>query len=343
MTNPLRRKLLLSVPGVLALSSLLPVARAAAPRLRFATLAPRGSLYHRVMLEVGESWRQTAGPDAVFTVFTDGVQGDEPDMVRRMRIGQLSGAMMSVVGLAEIEPGAAALQYMPLMFDSWEEFDAAGESLRPILERRINERGFVVLYWGEAGWVRFFSKVPAVSPADFRRLKLFSWAGSPNQVELMKSLGYQPVVLDNTNVLPGLQTGLIEAVPTLPSWALATQLDSLAPHMLDMRWVPIVGAAVVTRQAWDAAGPEGQAALKRASQQATAELRAQRARSDDGAIEQMRQRGLKVHSLTPAAQSEWHQLVTGVYPRIRGGMVPADMFDAAQQAVADYRAGHSAR
>ena len=301
MTDLLRRRLLAALPAAVTLPAIPRSARADALRLRFATLLPRGSLYHRVLLEVGEAWQRAQGGGAVFTVFADGVQGDEADVVRRMRIGQLSGSMMSVVGLSEIEPGATALQYMPLMFRSWEEVDVVGRLLRPTLEKRLAERGFIVLYWGEAGWVRFFTKTAAVSPADFKRLKIYTWTGTPGQTDLMKTLGYQPVVLETADVLPGLQTGLIDAVPLIPTWALATQIDSLAPHMLEMRWVPIVGAAIVTRKAWDSLSPAGQEALRQASLKATDDLRAARESSDREAIEAMRRRGLNVHTLTPAA------------------------------------------
>ena len=129
-----RRRVLAAMAAAVTLPH---IGFSASERLRFATLVPRGSLYHRVLLEVGEAWRHGAGGDAGFTVYTDGVQGDELDIVRRMRIGQLNGAMISVVGLSAIEPGAAALQYMPLMFRSWDELDAASERLRPLLEKRI--------------------------------------------------------------------------------------------------------------------------------------------------------------------------------------------------------------
>jgi TRAP-type C4-dicarboxylate transport system substrate-binding protein len=310
-------------------------------RLRFATLVPRNSLYHRALLEVGEAWRRNQGADAGFTVFTDGVQGDELDIVRRMRIGQLNGAMISVVGLEAIEPGVAALQYMPLAFRSWQEVDAVSVRLRPLLEKRIAERGFIVLYWGEAGWVRFFSKTAAVRPDDFQKLKIFSWSGSPEQVALMRALGYRPVVLETADILPGLQTGLIDAVPVIASWALAAQIDSVAPHMLDINWVPIVGAAVVTRQAWAAMTPAAQQAVRQASIKAGTELRAARESADQGAIEAMRARGLKVHAVPEDAQADWQRLVAASYSLIRGTMVPADVFDLVQQTLNDFRSGRA--
>ncbi|MFZ1245977.1 MAG: TRAP transporter substrate-binding protein DctP, partial [Azonexus sp.] len=86
---------------------------AADPQLRIGTLAPKNSLYHRQLMELGEAWRTAQGGHGKYLVYPDGSQGGETDMVRRMRIGQLQGGLLSVVGLREIEPSIAALQNMP--------------------------------------------------------------------------------------------------------------------------------------------------------------------------------------------------------------------------------------
>ena len=323
--------------ALLALVVFAAIAHAQSPRMKLGTLAPRGSVYHQALVEMGDSWRGAEAPGASFVVFTDGSQGGEADMVRRMRIGQLNAAFMSTIGLIEIDAGAGALQKMPLMFRSWEEVDAVGRRVRPMLEKRFADKGFVVLFWAEAGWVRFFSKEPALQPVDFKRLKMFAWAGDPEQIALMKTLGYQPVMLETADILPGLQTGLINSVPVTASWALATQVDVSAPHMLDIRWVPIVCAAVMTRSAWDSLSPAGREALTKAAARASERMRSQRERLDERAVEAMRKRGLQVHALTPPLESEWRRLAETAYPKIRGGMVPADMFDAAQAAVAEFR------
>jgi TRAP-type C4-dicarboxylate transport system substrate-binding protein len=157
----------------------------------------------------------------------------------------------------------------------------------------------------------------------------------------MHALGYRPVVLETADILPGLQTGLIDAVPVIASYALASQIDAIAPYMLDIHWAPIVGAAVVTRQAWDGMTPAAQQALRQASLKATETLRAERERADQAAIAAMRTRGLHVESLTPTTLAEWQQTMASAYPRIRGGMVPADVFDLVQQTLTDFRSGRA--
>jgi len=322
---------------LVAALALTPAAFAQPPRIRLGTLAPRGTVYHQVLLEMGEAWRRAEGEGAAFTVFPDGSQGSEADMVRRMRIGQLNAVLVSVIGLTEIDASAGVLQKMPLMFRSWDDVDAVGRRVRPLIEKRFLDKGFVVLFWVEAGWVRFFSSEAALSPTDFKRLKIFAWGGDPEQIALMKAMGYQPVMLETADILPSLQTGLINAVPVTAQWALATQVDAIAPHMLDIHWVPIVGAAVITRAAWEGLSAAGREALRDSAARAGARLRALRESADLEAVEAMRKRGLHVHALTPELDAEWRALAESVYPRIRGAMVPADMFDAARSALAAER------
>jgi len=306
-------------------------------KIRLGTLAPRGTTWHRALLEMGEKWRAGQGAGASFVIYTDGSQGGEADMVRRMRVGQLNAALLSVVGLNEIDDSVTALQKMPLVFRSWAEVDYVREQLRPAVEKRFLEKGFVVLYWGDAGWVRFFSKEPVAHPSELRRLKLFAWAGDSAQADIMKSMGYHPVVLEVADILPGLQTGMVSAVPSTPFWALTLQFYTQANHMLDLNWAPLVGAVVVTRKAWDSMTPAGQAALREAGEQAGAELRALSRREDEQAVQAMVKRGLQVQSVTPQIEAEWRQVAAQFYPLIRGRLVPAEQFDEVLRLLAQYR------
>jgi TRAP-type C4-dicarboxylate transport system substrate-binding protein len=334
---PLIRKLLLTVALLVCLSA----QAQEATKIRLGTLAPRGTSWHRSLLEMGEKWRNAQGGGASFIVYTDGSQGGEADMVRRMRIGQLNAALLSVVGLTEIDDSVAALQKMPMVFRSWDELDYLRDKLRPNLEKRLFDKGFVVLCWGDAGWVRFFSKEPALRPADYRRMKLFAWAGDNPQADLMKSLGYHPVVLEISDILPGLQTGMVNMVPSTPFWALTLQFYKHAPYMLDMNWVPLVGAVVVTRKSWDAMTPGAQKALLQAGDAAGVQLRAISRRENEEAVEAMKKRGLKVQAVSPELEAEWRRMAEQAYPMIRGKMVPADLFDEVQQLLQEYRAGQA--
>jgi len=307
--------------------------------LKVATVAPKGSVYHRVLQDMGEKWRAAEGANARFIVYTDSAQGPEAETVRRMRIGQLNASMVSIVGLSEIDQSVGVLQFIPLMFRSWEEVDYVREKLRPELEQRLRAKGFVVLFWGEGGWVQFFAKAPLKTPEEYKAAKIFAWAGSSAQVDLMKTLGYRPVVLELSDILPSLQTGMIDTVPAAPLWALVGQFDRTAPHMLRINWVPIVGAVVMSAKSLDAMSPAGRAALLEASNRAGETLRSHRNTRDEEIIKALETRGLKVMTPTPEIEQAWQDVARKAWPRVRGGMVPADMFDQVERLLAEYRSG----
>ncbi len=314
-------------------------AQAADKQFRIGTVAPKNSLYHRQLMELGEVWRGAQGGNAKYLVYPDGSQGGEAELARRMRIGQLQGALLSVVGLREIEPSIAALQNMPLLFRNWDEVDYVREKMRPSMEKKFLDKGFVVLAWGDAGWVRFFSKDAAFRPDDYKKMKFFAWGSEVEQQDIMKTLGYTPVPLETSDILPSIQTGMINVVPSTPYFALASQIYNSAPNMLEINWAPIVGAMVVTRKAWDDMTPAAQTALREAGEKAGVQIRAKARQEVEDAVDAMKKRGLVVNRPNAEQMREWNALADKLYPRIRGAMVPADTFDEVFAHLKTYRSG----
>jgi TRAP-type transport system periplasmic protein len=314
---------------------------AAGPVLKLATAAPRGTSLHQALLEMRQKWQQAPGGGASLTIYTDGTQGGEAAVVSRMKHDQLQAAMLSVVGLAEIDPAVGALQYMPMMFRTLEEVDYIRDKIAPTLEKRLLAKNFVVLFWGDAGWVRFFSKEPGRVPADFKKMKLFTWSGDNYQTDLMKAAGYQPVPLEINDILPGLQNGLITAVAQPPFFALAGQMYRPAPYMLELNWVPLVGATVLTKKSWDAIPADAREPMLKAARDAGARIRARSRAESNESVDTMKKNGLKVQAVTPDIEAEWRKLADEVYPKIRGKMVPADIFDEVVRHLKEYRKGKS--
>ncbi len=304
--------------------------------VKLGTAAPEGSSWHTILPERGEEWRKASGGAVTLRIYPGGVLGDEPDMVRKMRVGQIQAAALTAVGLSEIDDAIAALQ-IPMMLDSWEELDHVREKLRPELERRLDEKGFVALNWGDAGWVMFFARRPFATPDDLRKMKLFVWAGDSRAVDLWKASGFNPIPLASTDILPGLQTGLIDAFDTTPLLALASQWFGLAPHMLDLRWAPLVGATVIDKRTWRKVPKESRPALLAAAEKAGQRLRGEIRAANDTAVKVMSQHGLTVHAAPPEVLAEWRRSAESAWPKIRGTLVPAAMFDEVRRLRDAYR------
>lgn len=307
--------------------------------LRLGTILPSGTPQYNALQAMVEQWRKLSDGKVKVIMYPDGRLGGESEMVKKMRIKQLNAALLTVVGISEIDPGVTGLQLIPLAFKTWDEVDYVREKMRPLLEQKLRARGYEVLFWSDAGWVRFFTKEPAVRPAEFKRLKIFSWSGDMREAEIMKSTGYRPVSLETTDILLGLNTDLINAVPVPPLIALAGQFYGPAPHMLDMNWVPIVGAAVVRSDVWNQLPPELQQKLREVAEATGVKTRALSRVESEESVKAMQGRGLQVHALTPQAAAEWQQMAEAAWPSVRGQVVPADVYDAVQRHLAEFRQG----
>ena len=310
---------------------------AAGAQLRVATVAPAGSSFHKRLQALGGEWSK--GPGGASMNIYAGTQGGEPQIVRRLRVGQLQGAMLTSSGLALIEPSVTALQYLPLLFRDWEDVDAVREKLRPELETLLKKAGYVVMLWGDGGWVRFFSKQPIQKLGDLKSMRVYASSGDPESVELFKKY-FTPVVLEPDQILLGLRNGMIDALPIPPFLANFSQVPTYAPYMLDLRWAPITGALVLTQRAWNGLEPGTQAWLRETSERAGVAIRAAARLEDEQTIQAMKDKlGLKVTTLSAQAESEWRAEIARMYPQVRGRIVPAPMFDAAVETL---KARHTA-
>jgi len=306
-------------------------------KLKLGTLAPAGTSYHKSLQAMGEKWRKVSNGAVQLVIFPGGTQGGEADMVGLMQTGNLDAGLLTAGGLSEVDPSALALQIMPMSFHSLDEVDYVGEKLRPQLEARLAAKGYVVLFWSDSGWVRFFSKSRVIHPDDLRKLKVFTDVNGPSQFDVWKMSGFSPVALEATAIPQALLSGTISAVPTVPIFALAAQLDGQAKHMLELNWAPLVGAAVVRKKAWDRVPAETREALLKIAAETGQQVKAAGRAESDAAVAAMVKRGLKVEKVTPEVDAEWRAVLDKVQDHIRGKIVPADMFDAAQNCLKEYR------
>jgi TRAP-type C4-dicarboxylate transport system substrate-binding protein len=305
--------------------------------IKMGTLVPSGTSYHKILMGLSETWRKESGGSVELKIFAGGKAGGEAEMVALMMQNNLQASLLTAVGLAEIERAVIGVQQIPMAFRDFEEVDYVVEHLRPILEARLAEKGFVVLFWSDGGWIHFFSKEAGSHPDDFRRMKTFTWSGNVEQAEAMRRAGFKPVPIETADIVPSLQSGLIDCVPLPPFFALAAQVDTRAPHLLTVNWAPLVGACIVRKESWERIPAELRGRLAAAAAKAGAEMKAVSRRESKEAIVAMQKRGLVVVNPTAEVEAEWRAVAESVYGFVRGGMVPPDIFDEVQRLVAEHR------
>ena len=338
-----RRRFLATAATLAAAPALLTLpgqAAEARQKVRLATLMPKDTSGHKALTAMADRLRQTTGGRVDITnIYTDGVMGSESDMLRRIRAGQLHAALLTAGGLAEIERSVICLQDMPLLFGSLEEFTAVRDSMLQRFRERMLEKGFMLLFLGDAGWVRYFSKTKALLPDDFRRLKLFANRNDDKYIKTMRRAGFQPVPLEFTDILQALSSGnMLDALACPPFYALAGQFYTAAQHMVELNWAPMVGGAVISRKVWDPLSDADKEALLKVAVETGKAIETSSRRESDEAVAAMKKRGLQVHTLDAPAKAAWDKFATELRGMVRGELVPADLFDEVTRAVQAQRA-----
>jgi TRAP-type C4-dicarboxylate transport system substrate-binding protein len=309
--------------------------RAQSLAIKLATIVPDGSVWDKSLKEMGNDWKQATEGRVSLTIFSGGSQGDESTVLRKIRLGALQSAALTVVGLGSIDWSFNVFS-IPFFFESYDELNAVVDRLTPVLQQRLQSKGFVLVHWGHGGWLQVFSKQPVQTVADLKALKLYTSAGDDRMTQWYKAHGYQPRAMAMTDVLTGLTTGMLDALPTPPLAALAFQWYKQTPYMLDIGLTPLVGATVVSKKVWDGISQTDRTKIAEIAARTEKQLRADVPKQDSFAVALMSSQGLKV---TKASGPDWQREAEVLAKTMRGQMVPPDIFDLATRERDAFRRG----
>ena len=308
--------------------------------IKLATIAPQDSPYYDILKDMGRKWEEISGGRIKLRIYASGVAGDENDVVRKMRIGQLHAAAISGGGLNDITPEMRPVQ-MPMFYRSDEERDFVVDRIHPEIETIMEQNGFKVLGWGSTGWLYFFTKEPVTTPDDLKRLTIHAWAGNSSYVEAWKRFGFRALPLPSTEIMTGLQSGLISAVTAPPIAALAFQWFGLAPHMTDLRWAPLEGAIVMSNESWQRIPDDLRPKIEQVAREACAQLESNLQGLSEQAIEVMKTHGLAVHPVSPEQKRAWEVAVEEGYKLIATSPSQIAIVKRMQELRDEYRATHA--
>jgi TRAP-type C4-dicarboxylate transport system substrate-binding protein len=326
--------------ALLALAVLAPASAQAQITVKMATMVPDNSSWALILKQMAAEWAKLSGDRVKIRLYFGATRGDDPNVVADMRTGALNAAVMTSVGVAEIDKSVYALG-VPMAFDSYEELYAVLEKMRPKLEASMESKGFVVLNWADAGWVKFFTKKPVATPDDLKKLVLFQWQGDPKSLALWQAAGFNPRAGASSELLTGLKTGMYEACSVSAQVAALMRYHEDAPYMTDLNWALLLGATVVTKDTWNKIPEDVRPALLKSAQDAGAKLRSDIRKNGESAIAAMQKAGMKV---VPVASKEaWLRIAEAMYPKVKAEYVPAEAFDEAIRYRDEYRRQHATK
>jgi TRAP-type C4-dicarboxylate transport system substrate-binding protein len=333
MTNPIRTTALLLI-------LLLPCAATAPAQeylIKFATLAPEGSTWMNVMKEYDAAVRKESGGRLGFRIYPSGVQGDEKDVLRKVKLGQLQAAGITGNGLTSIAPSARILD-TPFLFRNQKEIDFVYEKFGPEIDATMEESGFVNLGWAEVGYVYIFTNSPVRKKEDLARTRMWMWEGDPVAEASFRALGISPIPLSITDVLTSLQTNLIDGVYTSPLAAIALQWFTRVKYMFDLPLANAAGAVVISRKKYMELPEDLRTTLLTNGRKYMREL-TERSRADNaGALETLKKNGIVFTE--PASENDaraYDEIGRAARRMLVGKLFSQDLLDRLESALADYR------
>ena len=200
---------------------------------KVATVSPDGLAWMRKLRAGVKEISNRTEERVRFKIYPGGVQGDDETVLRKMRIGQLHGGAVAAGSLTRFYPDLQ-IYNLPLQFRSYEEVDYIRAEMDQMIADGLERAGIVTFAFTETGFAYLLTRTPVTSVEDLGELKAWIPDNDPIAAELIKSFDVSPIPLNITDVLAGLQTGLINAVVVPPSVALALQWHNHVKYMTNL-------------------------------------------------------------------------------------------------------------
>lgn len=305
--------------------------------IKFATLAPDGSTWMNVMKEYDQAIRTESNGALGFKIYAGGVQGDEKDVLRKIKVGQLHSAGITGVGMTSIAPKTRILD-TPFLFKSYDEVDYITGLIGDELNQAFEDGGFVNLGWAEVGWTYVFSNTPVRTPEELRKVKMWMWEGDPVAEAMFKVIGVNPIPLSVTDVLTSLQTNLIDAVYAPPLVAISMQWFTRLKYMNHMPLADAAGAVVISKKKFDELPPELQKILVRNGKKFMQKLTRLSREDNAKALTTLTQNGITITERpSPEAQKRYDEIGTNGRQLLVGTLYSQDLLHRVEQALVEYR------
>lgn len=306
--------------------------------LKFASLAPAGSTWMNVITEwAGKVDRESKGR-LKFKFYPGGVSGDEPDMLRKIRFGQLNGAALTGHGIGYIYSPARVLE-IPFLFRNYDEIDYVRNKLMPEIRAGFRKNEYELVGWMEVGFVRFFSRAPIQSMDDLKKRRIWLWQGDPLATAFFSASGISPVPLPITEVFTSLSTGLIDTTVAPPLGAIALQWFTKTPYMTEIPMADGIGGLVVSSKFFDKLPKDLQELLLRTGNEASEKLLADTRKDNEKSLTVLKNSGV---TFTMGWKDIKEAEVVNIRDRAaadlaRSGYIPADIYERARKALNEYR------
>ncbi len=318
------------------LVSVLCLESAGALTIKIGSSAPEGSPWDLALDAMATEWAEITDNRVQVRIYPGGSVGNEADVLRKVRIGQLQGAVVTLGGLTSISSDMLIF-CLPLFIRNDTELDYVLDIMQPELLNIIEDKGFSLIAWQTAGWVRPFAKKPVLYPEDLKAFKLALPIDNAAFIQAWKSIGYHIVQITSNEYMTALQTGMVEALINPPLVTASFQWFALANHMCEIDLAPLVGGLVIDNRVWSRIPEEYRSKLLQAAHDTIYPLHDATAGLTEQAIRLMEENGLVSYSVDEEVMTAWITDLTRSYNRIIGVSIDPDFFSEMEAHLESFR------
>jgi TRAP-type C4-dicarboxylate transport system substrate-binding protein len=304
--------------------------------IKIGTIVPLRSPWVKELKKLGAEWKKITNGKVTIKIYAGGIAGGEDDMVRKIRMGTLGGAIFTNIGINNIYPDSNVLN-IPFLFNSEKELDYILDKMKATFETEIEKKGFKVIAYTKAGWIYFFTKKPVAYPEDLRKHKLSFSTGVPVWEEAWKKSGYLIIPGELKDLMMALQSGMVNAFYLHPLIAGSGQYFPLAPNMLTLKVAPLVGGVVFSKRIWDRVPDQYKDKMLEVVLEMIDRLYQETIELEKEAIEEMKKHKLKINPVPPDAIEKWRAASDKGLDVLMGKAFSRKVYDQVIQHLNDFR------
>jgi TRAP-type C4-dicarboxylate transport system substrate-binding protein len=304
--------------------------------INLASSLPRNSPWGRTLDRIAAEWSRTTNGQVNLHILHQ-YPGSEGDYLMKLRQDKIQAAIFTSIALNSVTPEVMALS-IPFLIRNNEELDVVLQEVRPILNARIEEEGYINMALVKAGWVKIFSRSPVYTPNDLKRLKVGTNPDEPELLDAFRTMGFQMVRVSLTDVAQRLNSGMIDAIYQSPISVSAFQLYRVAKNMSTVNLAPFMGGVLMSKNAWSRIPPQYQGPLLEIVRQAGVEIENSFQRGEEEAIANMRQNGVIINQASPQQEADWYREINRYLPDlVNRNVFHRGMYERIQDILQNYR------
>jgi len=305
--------------------------------IRFASPLPRSSEWGRALDRMASDWEKATNNKLRVVVSHDGREGDESKMISSLYSNAIQVGVFTSGGMMDICPSVMNLS-IPFMIKNENELDLVLNDMLPLINNRV-KKDFVVLAWSKGGWIYIFSKEKVLTPDDLRKQRLSTSPELRDMNTVFRTMGFQLVETDFTNMGSKLASNAINAIYIIPASVAPLGLHKSLSHMLDVPIAPILGAIVMNRITWDKLSAANQQDLIKATKKIALEFDASEVKAETNAIAAMGNDGLSINKPNQTQQDMWSNDLKNAMPSLVGPIFDRDLFNRLNSILDKARSG----